>query len=372
VSTPFNTTFEKPAGVANLTIQQRPDPRLVPPDSVVHRNLFHGRPLDGETGLYYFRNRYYDPELGRFTSVDPLGYVDGPSMYGFAMNGPMNGGDPLGLVCLECRNNPGTKAKRKLGIQLQQRREDFETIQGAYALLDQVSGADGVGVDDVQLALFEYLRYRPRVSYEQGWSMVAMLTGRGSGGVNKSFDDLAGIGHWNEVFANYLEMYSMLPLGLDAAWLGKLGVDAVRRQGFKTAAREMLREFRPGAWDEAVLPGKTVKLLPAGSTVANAGGEIASFVTQKQRTFYRVFSGESTRGAFLTSVKPTSSAFAREALALPPGNTASFVQEVLVPAGTRLQRSRALPAFGRRGGAEQFQLLEEIPNFSFGPGVRLP
>jgi RHS repeat-associated protein len=97
VSTPFNTTFEKPEGVANLTIHQRPNPRLVPPDSVVHRNLFHGRPLDGETGLYYFRNRYYDPELGRFTSVDPLGYGDGPSMYGFAMNGPVNGRDPLGL-----------------------------------------------------------------------------------------------------------------------------------------------------------------------------------------------------------------------------------------------------------------------------------
>ena len=49
--------------------------------------------------------------------------------------------------------------------------------------------------------------------------------------------------------------------------------------------------------------------------------------------------------------------------------TLSARVEVRVPAGTRLQRSRALPAFGRRGGAEQFQLLDEIPNANFGPGV---
>jgi hypothetical protein len=55
-------------------------------------------------------------------------------------------------------------------------------------------------------------------------------------------------------------------------------------------------------------------------------------------------------------------------LALPSGNTAKYIQKVLVPKGTRLQRSRALPAFGRRGGAEQFELLERIPKENFGKG----
>ena len=65
--------------------------------------------------------------------------------------------------------------------------------------------------------------------------------------------------------------------------------------------------------------------------------------------------------------------FAREAFSLPPWNRADFVQDVLVPAGTRLQRSRALgvPGWGR-GGAEQFELLESIPTSNFGPGERLP
>lgn len=39
--------------------------------------LFTGRRLDAETGLFYFRARYYSGEQGRFISRDPVGYVDG-------------------------------------------------------------------------------------------------------------------------------------------------------------------------------------------------------------------------------------------------------------------------------------------------------
>jgi len=35
--------------------------------------LFQGRRLDEESGLYYFRNRQYDPVHGRFLSRDPAG-----------------------------------------------------------------------------------------------------------------------------------------------------------------------------------------------------------------------------------------------------------------------------------------------------------
>ena len=113
---------------------------------------------------------------------------------------------------------------------------------------------------------------------------------------------------------------------------------------------------------------KGVKALPS-LQVANAGGKIISEITKKDAVFFRVFSGNSTAGGFLTKVAPTSRNGAIEGLALPPGNTAEFIQRVLVPAGTRLQRSRALPAFGRRGGKEQFELLDQIPTQNFGPGV---
>lgn len=116
-----------------------------------------------------------------------------------------------------------------------------------------------------------------------------------------------------------------------------------------------------------------VRLFGTGSRAANAGGKIVSFVLEEDTVLYRVFSGDNTVGSFLTAVRPRSAQFAREALDLPPGNTAEFVQEVLVPAGTRLQRSRVLPGgFGGRGGAEQYELLDYIPIDSFGPGVPLP
>jgi len=43
--------------------------------------LFTGRVFDTETGLYYFRARYFEPEVGVFISRDPLGFVDGKSVY---------------------------------------------------------------------------------------------------------------------------------------------------------------------------------------------------------------------------------------------------------------------------------------------------
>ena len=43
--------------------------------------LFTGRVWDAETGLYYFRARYFEVELGVFISRDPLGFVDGNSVY---------------------------------------------------------------------------------------------------------------------------------------------------------------------------------------------------------------------------------------------------------------------------------------------------
>jgi RHS repeat-associated protein len=59
--------------------------------------LFTGRRLDPETGLYYYRHRYYDPVAGRFTTSDPLGYVDGFNLYEYVRGNPSSGNDPLGL-----------------------------------------------------------------------------------------------------------------------------------------------------------------------------------------------------------------------------------------------------------------------------------
>ncbi|MCP4546610.1 MAG: RHS repeat-associated core domain-containing protein [bacterium] len=94
---PFEPAVSVEEGIDNTEIYSRPDPRLVDLESLVNRFTFHGRPFDLETGFYYFRNRYFDPELGRLITADPLGYADGPSMYQFAGYSPFTNADPLGL-----------------------------------------------------------------------------------------------------------------------------------------------------------------------------------------------------------------------------------------------------------------------------------
>jgi RHS repeat-associated protein len=60
--------------------------------------FFQGRTFDKESGLYYFRNRYYSPDLGRFISRDPIGYAGGDvNLYRFVGNNPYGGLDPMGL-----------------------------------------------------------------------------------------------------------------------------------------------------------------------------------------------------------------------------------------------------------------------------------
>ena len=42
-----------------------------------------GQWFQAETGLHYNWHRQYDPSVGRYTQPDPLGFVDGPSVYGY-------------------------------------------------------------------------------------------------------------------------------------------------------------------------------------------------------------------------------------------------------------------------------------------------
>jgi RHS repeat-associated protein len=49
-----------------------------------------------ESGLHYNWHRQYDPTVGRYTQADPLGFVDGPSVYGYARGQPGQSVDPDG------------------------------------------------------------------------------------------------------------------------------------------------------------------------------------------------------------------------------------------------------------------------------------
>jgi RHS repeat-associated protein len=62
-----------------------------------NRLRWKGLLWDGVASAYYMRNRWYDPQTGRFMSEDPLGQASGANAYAFGMGDPVNYRDPAGL-----------------------------------------------------------------------------------------------------------------------------------------------------------------------------------------------------------------------------------------------------------------------------------
>ena len=58
---------------------------------------FASERVDPESDLIFLRARYYDPDIGRFITKDPLGYSAGFNAYLYCGNNPVNAVDPLGL-----------------------------------------------------------------------------------------------------------------------------------------------------------------------------------------------------------------------------------------------------------------------------------
>jgi RHS repeat-associated protein len=65
------------------------------------RYLFTGREYDSETGLYYYRARYYSPSTGIFISQDPLSFAAGDAnLTRYVGNMPTMFSDPFGLMAM--------------------------------------------------------------------------------------------------------------------------------------------------------------------------------------------------------------------------------------------------------------------------------
>lgn len=75
-------------------------------DLSLKRYRFSSKELDNETGLYYFGTRYYASWLGRWTSSDPAGFLDGLNLYRYCSNSPIGTIDLVGTEGLAITNKP--------------------------------------------------------------------------------------------------------------------------------------------------------------------------------------------------------------------------------------------------------------------------
>ena len=93
----------------------------------LNRVTYTAREAMGDSlGFFYYRNRIVDPNTGRFTSEDPLGFVDGANRYGYVNNNPIIWIDPLGL------DIDNTKGKGKVFFKHEQTDEVLTVQPGEY------------------------------------------------------------------------------------------------------------------------------------------------------------------------------------------------------------------------------------------------
>jgi RHS repeat-associated protein len=83
-------------------------------EGIANPFTYTGREFDAESGLYFYRVRYYDPATGRFQSEDPIGFAAGDAnVYRYVRNNPLNFVDPFGTdTCSENKKKKKDSCKK--------------------------------------------------------------------------------------------------------------------------------------------------------------------------------------------------------------------------------------------------------------------
>ena len=76
----------------------------------------YGVQYEVEHGLYYMRARYYDPEIGRFISEDPIGLEGGLNLYAYGAGNPIIFIDPSGLSIQDAHRSSNVSVSGRAGV----------------------------------------------------------------------------------------------------------------------------------------------------------------------------------------------------------------------------------------------------------------
>jgi RHS repeat-associated protein len=110
------------------------------------RAVWHGSMLEGKrdkSGLGYSRNRYYDPNTGRFTQEDPIGLAGGANLYGFANGDPLNGRDPFGLMDVVFGDSITERRVREGAAKDPLVAKTLEELENDHSVLVMIQGLNG-------------------------------------------------------------------------------------------------------------------------------------------------------------------------------------------------------------------------------------
>jgi RHS repeat-associated protein len=108
---------------------------------------YRGYYFDIETGLYYLKARYYDPETGRFINADSIGVFDetrndinGLNLYAYCANNPVMLHDPTGQLFGWIK-----KAVNAVGNWIHDNKEIILTVSVIAAVIALTVATAGVG-----------------------------------------------------------------------------------------------------------------------------------------------------------------------------------------------------------------------------------
>jgi RHS repeat-associated protein len=108
LSTPQKITDSSGAVVWSATYDAFGNATVNAGSTITNNLRFPGQYYDAETGLHYNWNRYYDPNIGRYITADPIGLEGGINLFVYAEASPLNWVDPQGLfalvICERCPN----------------------------------------------------------------------------------------------------------------------------------------------------------------------------------------------------------------------------------------------------------------------------
>ncbi len=149
--------------------------QVITESAVGNPYMFQGRRLDAETGLYYFRNRMMSPELGRFVSRDPLGYVDGYNLYEYGGGNPLKRLDPMGLDYIDvCESSKRvfwvTQRRRRFWRDVDDWRVPVGRLQDGYVVLDEQWDTQLIKLSDLE----ELTRRRYYGDYDDRRALTAI------------------------------------------------------------------------------------------------------------------------------------------------------------------------------------------------------